>query len=37
MATGKALRGITSEKDIENISGNIAETADYLKGLSRMV
>ena len=37
MATGKALRGITSEKDIENISGNIAETADYLKGLSRMI
>jgi hypothetical protein len=37
MATGKALRGITSEKDIENISGNIGETADYLKGLSKMI
>jgi hypothetical protein len=37
MSTGKALRGITSEKDIENITNNYKETADYIKGLSKMI
>ena len=37
MSTGKAFRGVTSEKDIDTIAGNIAETKDYLNGLSKMI
>jgi hypothetical protein len=37
MSTGKSLRGITSEKDIDTIISNYKETGDYLNGLKNML
>ena len=37
VSIGKSLRGITSEKDVQNIKTNIVETGDYLRSLKNML